>query len=145
MGNWANLKISFAAFHSGGGGYTLAALSEAERASWIAALSNASFANIKAKVDRLKNEISQKLSEQSVRNAYRVSMSTPQLKAAGYVKDVSETPLCEISLSCDNLLCDSHGRAPTAKVVIHTRNSANGQWFKYACTEMAEVSFWKNH
>lgn len=52
---------------------------------------------------------------------------------------MSETPLCEISVSCDNLLCDSHGRAPTAKVVVHTRNFSSGPWLKYACTEMAEV------
>ena len=53
--------------------------------------------------------------------------------------DVSESPLCEISLACDNLLCDSHGRAPNAKLVVHVRNSPNSGWLKYAATEVVEV------
>lgn len=48
-------------------------------------MSNASFANIKSKVERLKNEISHKIAQQSALTMYKAS-STQQLKAAGYVK-----------------------------------------------------------
>ena len=54
--------------------------------------------------------------------------------------DPSETPLCEMSLSCDNLLCDALGRSPSAKIVISVKNHQKGQqWIKYSQTEVAEV------
>lgn len=75
------------AFHGGGGSYNLAALSESDRKSWVTALSNASFFNIKAKMERLKNELSLKLAKGSAHTLQiQMSPSTQQLKAAGYVK-----------------------------------------------------------
>lgn len=55
--------------------------------------------------------------------------------------DPSELPLCEISLACDNLLCDGHGRPPNPVLVVHVYNAADAVWIKYARTEVVEVSF----
>ena len=54
--------------------------------------------------------------------------------------DPSELPLCEISLACDNLLCDGHGRPPNPVLVVHVYIPADGVWIKYAKTEVVEVS-----
>lgn len=53
----------------------------------MTSISNASFSNIKAKVERLKNELSHKLSQKSAQ-MLRSSQPVPtaqQLKASGYV------------------------------------------------------------
>ena len=54
--------------------------------------------------------------------------------------DPSELPLREISLSCDNLLCDGHGRPPNPVLVIHVYIPTDAVWIKYAKTEVVEVS-----
>ena len=36
----------------------------------------------------------------------------------------SEIPLMEVSISCDNLLCDALGRTPSCRVVVYFRNGA---------------------
>jgi hypothetical protein len=53
--------------------------------------------------------------------------------------DPSELPLCEISLACDNLLCDGHGRPPNPVLVVHVYISTDMVWIKYAKTEVVEV------
>ncbi len=57
--------------------------------------------------------------------------------------DPCETPLLELSMSCDNLLCDALGRAPSARVVIHARNNtgpaSSHHWRRIAQTEVVEV------
>lgn len=55
--------------------------------------------------------------------------------------DPSELPLCEISLACDNLLCDGHGRPPNPVLVVHVYIATDAVWIKYARTEVVEVSF----
>jgi hypothetical protein len=56
------------------------------------------------------------------------------------VSDPSELPLCEISLACDNLLCDGHGRPPNPVLIIHVYIPTDVVWIKYAKTEVVEVS-----
>jgi inositol polyphosphate-4-phosphatase len=55
------------------------------------------------------------------------------------VTDPSELPLCEISLACDNLLCDGHGRPPNPVLIVHVYMAAEAVWIKYARTEVVEV------
>lgn len=54
--------------------------------------------------------------------------------------DPCELPLCEISLSCDNLLCDGNGRPPNPVLLIHVFIPEEGVLIKYAKTEVMEVS-----
>lgn len=52
---------------------------------------------------------------------------------------MNEVPLCELALSCDNLLCDAHGRPPSPLIVIYVKYS-KGLCIKYGTTEIVEVS-----
>lgn len=54
--------------------------------------------------------------------------------------DPAEVPMCEISLACDNLLCDGHGRPPTPVLEIDVQSKSSKTWIKYARTEVVEVS-----
>lgn len=53
--------------------------------------------------------------------------------------DLSEVPICEVSISCDNLLCDGHGRPPNPVVLVHVYLPTENVWIKYAKTEVIEV------
>lgn len=48
--------------------------------------------------------------------------------------------MCEISLACDNLLCDGHGRPPTPVLEIDVQSKSSKTWIKYARTEVVEVT-----
>ena len=56
--------------------------------------------------------------------------------------DPSEPPLLELTLSCDNLLCDALGRPPSARVVLSVGDEAGLglRWARFAQTEIAEKS-----
>ncbi|XP_035705264.1 inositol polyphosphate-4-phosphatase type I A isoform X2 [Folsomia candida] len=128
------------AFHSGGV-ITLGASTDVERTAWMEALGAASFSAIRARVEVIKAEIQARLSHAySAETCSRKGSAVSPIKSCGYVADVSESPICEISLSADNLLCDVHGRAPSPKVVVHVRNLNTGSWVKYAVTEIVHRS-----
>lgn len=48
--------------------------------------------------------------------------------------------MCEISLSCDNLLCDGHGRPPNPVLEIDVQTCHSKTWVKYARTEVVDKS-----
>jgi inositol polyphosphate-4-phosphatase len=50
-----------------------------------------------------------------------------------------EIPICESALSCDNLLCDGHGRPPNPTIVIQVTTPHCPGWIKYGRTEVIEV------
>lgn len=54
--------------------------------------------------------------------------------------DPAEIPVCEISLACDNLLCDGHGRPPNPVLEIDIQSDRSNTWIKYARTEVVEVN-----
>ncbi|XP_070165577.1 inositol polyphosphate-4-phosphatase type I A isoform X5 [Polyergus mexicanus] len=58
----------------------------------------------------------------------------------GTFTDPAEVPMCEISLACDNLLCDGHGRPPTPVLEIDVQSRSSKTWIKYARTEVVERS-----
>lgn len=53
--------------------------------------------------------------------------------------DISEIPICESTISCDNLLCDGHGRPPNPSVVVQVTTQNRKSWVKYGRTEVIEV------
>lgn len=57
-----------------------------------------------------------------------------------FISDMSELPLCEISLACDNLLCDGHGRSPNPTIVADVYMQPVKVWVQYARTEIIDVS-----
>lgn len=48
--------------------------------------------------------------------------------------------MCEISLACDNLLCDGHGRPPNPVLEVDVQTSRSKTWIKYARSEVVEVN-----
>jgi len=57
-----------------------------------------------------------------------------------FFSDPAEVPMCEVSLACDNLLCDGHGRPPTPVLEIDVQSKSSKTWIKYARTEVVEVT-----
>lgn len=57
-----------------------------------------------------------------------------------FSSDPAEVPMCEISLACDNLLCDGHGRPPTPVLEVDVQSKSSKTWIKYARTEVVEVT-----
>lgn len=53
--------------------------------------------------------------------------------------DIAEVPICEISLACDNLLCDGHGRPPNPSLVVDVYMPSSKFWVQYGRTEIVEV------
>lgn len=45
----------------------------------------------------------------------------------------------EVSISCDNLICNIAGKAPNPAVVIQIKDKAMQRWINYGKTEMIEV------
>lgn len=124
-------------FRGQSGVYVFSAATPKERASWITALNNAGYFTMKAKLNNLKLEIQSRLSNSDCVANRRETKST--LKGSGHVDDVAECPIFVITLSCDNLRCDSYGRSPSARIIVHVRNKPTLQWTKYATTEIIEV------
>ncbi|XP_012279462.1 type I inositol 3,4-bisphosphate 4-phosphatase isoform X5 [Orussus abietinus] len=58
----------------------------------------------------------------------------------GITTDPAEIPVCEISLACDNLLCDGHGRPPNPVLEVDVQPIRSKTWIKYARTEVVERS-----
>lgn len=54
--------------------------------------------------------------------------------------DVTEVPICESAISCDNLLCDGNGRPPNASVLVQVTAQNRPGWIKYGRTEVIEVT-----
>jgi inositol polyphosphate-4-phosphatase len=56
-----------------------------------------------------------------------------------YFIDIAEVPICEISLACDNLLCDGHGCPPNPSLVVDVYMPTAKLWVQYGRTEIIEV------
>lgn len=47
--------------------------------------------------------------------------------------------LWEVSLGCDNLMCNVAGKSPNPLVIIQVRDQVTQRWINYGKTEMIEV------
>ncbi|KAJ3662062.1 hypothetical protein Zmor_006427 [Zophobas morio] len=112
----------------------LATISDLDRSSWIDAIKVASYEGIRAELNALRQCIER-------RRCYKpnVDLQTWRLQRA-QVLDVAEVPICEISLACDNLLCDGHGCSPNPSIVIDVYMSSAKLWVQYGRTEIIEKS-----
>ncbi|XP_046389840.1 inositol polyphosphate-4-phosphatase type I A-like isoform X2 [Ischnura elegans] len=146
-------------FDGGSGQQTqqLGALSEEERDGWVRALRHAGHDCVRARLLSLRHSI------EALRLRRRGSPQPPSVTSLssallspsvgdlhldihawrlkqGTTLDPSEVPLCEVSLSCDNLLCDGHGRPPNPMLLIHAFIPLEGAWVECARTEVVERS-----
>ncbi|XP_071446708.1 inositol polyphosphate-4-phosphatase type I A isoform X2 [Hetaerina americana] len=135
----------------------LGALSEEERDGWVRALRHAGHDCVRARLLSLRHSIEAlRLRRRgSPQPSSITSLSSSLLSPSmgdlhldihawrlkqGTTLDPSEVPLCEVSLSCDNLLCDGHGRPPNPMLLIHAFIPLEGAWVECARTEVVERS-----
>ncbi|XP_045510028.1 inositol polyphosphate-4-phosphatase type I A [Colias croceus] len=109
--------------------YRLATFQESERTLWVKSLQMAPYDIISSQIVALREKLNR------IRPIVDVSVYRSQ---KGIVLDMNEVPLCELALSCDNLLCDTYGRPPSPVIVIYVRYSKE-LCIKYGSTEIVET------
>ncbi|XP_061943170.1 inositol polyphosphate-4-phosphatase type I A isoform X4 [Apis cerana] len=112
----------------------LGANSAEERDSWLQALQLASYECMRSQLLALQQRI-----EAFSGHKHDTDIHMLRLQRA-ISTDPAEIPICEISLACDNLLCDGHGRPPNPVLEIDVQVKNSKTWIKYARTEVVERS-----
>ncbi|XP_022125938.2 inositol polyphosphate-4-phosphatase type I A [Pieris rapae] len=108
--------------------YRLATFQESERTLWIKSLEMASYDAINTQIVELREKL----------HKARPVIDVSQYRAQkGIILDMNEVPLCELALSCDNLLCDAYGRPPTPQIVVYLGFSKD-LCVKYGSTEIVD-------
>ncbi|KAK4877541.1 hypothetical protein RN001_010047 [Aquatica leii] len=118
----------------GGLSQALAATTDLDRSSWMQAIKAASYEGIRAELHALQQCIERKRNHRPVTDLHMWRIQRQ------HMLDISELPLCEISLACDNLLCDGHGRPPNPTLVVDIYMSLAKVWVQYGRTEIIERS-----
>lgn len=153
---------NYVAVFDGGLCQALASTSDVERSSWMDAIRTASYEGVRAELNALRQCIERRRSHKP-----NIDLHTWRLQQAHVfgsnqsinccprttgtlVTDITEVPLCEISLACDNLLCDGHGMPPNPTLVVDVYMPSNKTWVQYGRTEIIEVrpsayfKYWKS-
>nr|CAH7757510.1 unnamed protein product [Callosobruchus chinensis] len=110
----------------------LASTSDAERSSWMDAIRQASYEGVRAELNALRQCIERRRNHKP-----NIDLHTWRLQQ-NYTFDITEVPLCEISLACDNLLCDGHGRPPNPTLAVDVYMASSKVWVHYGRTEIVE-------
>nr|XP_023030196.1 type I inositol 3,4-bisphosphate 4-phosphatase [Leptinotarsa decemlineata] len=118
----------------GGLSQALASTSDIERSSWMDCIRQASYEGIRAEYNALRQCIERRRNHKP-----NIDLHTWRLQQT-HVFDITEVPLCEISLACDNLLCDGHGRPPNPSLVVDVYMPSSKFWVQYGRTEIIERS-----
>ncbi|XP_063837987.1 inositol polyphosphate-4-phosphatase type I A-like [Ostrinia nubilalis] len=109
--------------------YRMATFHESERTLWLKAIQMASYDHMNSQIAALKERLNR------IRPIIDIASYRMQ---KGIIIDMNEVPLCELALSCDNLLCDAHGRPPSPTIVIYVRYP-KGLSVRYGATEIVET------
>ncbi|XP_050301479.1 inositol polyphosphate-4-phosphatase type I A isoform X2 [Anthonomus grandis grandis] len=118
----------------GGLSQALASTSEYERSSWMEAIRNASYEGVRAELNALRQCLERKRNHKPT-----VDLQTWRLQQ-NHTLDISEIPIYEMAMACDNLLCDGHGRPPNPTLEVDTYMPAQKTWVQYGRTEIIEKS-----
>ncbi|KAF4518624.1 hypothetical protein B566_EDAN005949, partial [Ephemera danica] len=94
-----------------------------ERQAWVAALQLAGYDAIRSQVATLRQKLDFKHGGREIELDVHIWRAR-----RGRTIDPCEAPLCELSLSCDNLLCDGHGRPPNPLLALHVFMPTEGRW-----------------
>lgn len=124
----------FSIVFEGGLFQALGANSAEERDSWLQALQLASYECMRSQLLALRQRI-----EAFSGHKHDTDIQMLRLQR-GVSADPAEIPMCEISLACDNLLCDGHGRPPNPVLEIDVQSKSSKTWIRYARTEVIERS-----
>ncbi|XP_014221741.1 type I inositol 3,4-bisphosphate 4-phosphatase isoform X1 [Trichogramma pretiosum] len=129
------IPYGFSIVFDGGVYQQLGANTSEERDGWLQSLQLASYECMRSQLLALRQRM-----ETTCGHKHDADIQMLRLKR-GIVTDPSEIPLCEVSLSCDNLLCDGHGRPPNPVLEVDIRTVQSGSmWIKYARSEVVERS-----
>ncbi|XP_076286111.1 inositol polyphosphate-4-phosphatase type I A isoform X2 [Lasioglossum baleicum] len=128
------VPYGFSIVFEGGLFQALGANSAEERDSWLQALQLASYECMRSQLLALRQRI-----EAFSGHKHDTDIQMLRLQR-GVSTDPAEIPMCEISLTCDNLLCDGHGRPPNPVLEIDVQPKGSKTWIKYARTEVMERS-----
>ncbi|CAG9770961.1 unnamed protein product [Ceutorhynchus assimilis] len=112
----------------------LASTSEYERSGWMEAIRNASYEGIRAELNALRQCIERRRNLKP-----NVDLQTWRLQQ-NHTLDIAELPMYEMSMACDNLLCDGHGRPPNPTLVVDAYMPLQKTWVEYGRTEIIEKS-----
>ncbi|XP_014278219.1 inositol polyphosphate-4-phosphatase type I A isoform X4 [Halyomorpha halys] len=124
----------FTLVYDGGFDQHLAANSETERDSWLDTIQLVSYNKMRAKMQELQERLETKRGHDPDLDVHMWRLRR------GNTIDPSELPVCEISLACDNLLCDGNGRPPNPGLAVHVFIPSAALWLKYANTEIIQRS-----
>uniref|UniRef100_A0A1A9Z4R5 phosphatidylinositol-3,4-bisphosphate 4-phosphatase n=1 Tax=Glossina pallidipes TaxID=7398 RepID=A0A1A9Z4R5_GLOPL len=131
-----------------------------DRLDWVKSIQLASYAYLSLQISYLENQISAAMGNRIERGLPLYSTASDATVLAGLLdincstgsivnktsakqeeEDLSEIPICESALSCDNLPCADNGRMPNPRVVCAVWMSGNDiLWRDYARTEVVENS-----
>ncbi|GIY76492.1 inositol polyphosphate-4-phosphatase type I A [Caerostris extrusa] len=121
-------------------GQQLGAVTESERDSWIQALHMASFEYMKSQLSSLKA----KLIEIKATNDNDLTVVSSKRQrsfttSSSYDPQQYE-PFMELSVCCDNLMCDGDGQPPNPLVCVSINTLPSVRWTKFSQTEIVEKS-----
>ncbi|XP_015438235.1 PREDICTED: type I inositol 3,4-bisphosphate 4-phosphatase [Dufourea novaeangliae] len=128
------VPYGFSIVFDGGLFQALGANTAEERDSWLQALQLASYECMRSQLLALRQRI-----EAFSGHKHDTDIQMLRLQR-GVSTDPAEIPMCEVSLACDNLLCDGHGRPPNPVLEIDVQSRGSKMWIKYARTEVVERS-----
>ncbi|XP_037937151.1 inositol polyphosphate-4-phosphatase type I A isoform X2 [Teleopsis dalmanni] len=126
-----------------------------ERLDWVKALQLASYSYLNRQIKYLQDQIAAKMgnriehgtpicavgSDANLLLNASTSMGAELPEPTKEEEDLTEVPICESALSCDNLPCDDNGRPPNPRVVCSVlAHGHDWLWRDYARTEIVENS-----
>ncbi|XP_046680485.1 type II inositol 3,4-bisphosphate 4-phosphatase isoform X2 [Homalodisca vitripennis] len=124
----------FSLVFDGGLAQHVAALTEQDRDQWLDAIQLSSYDCMRAHLLSLQQRLETRRGQDP-----DLDVQMWRLRR-NHTLDPCELPLCEVSLSCDNLLCDGHGRPPNPVLLVHVYIPEERVLLKYAKTEVIERS-----
>uniref|UniRef100_T1IR47 PH domain-containing protein n=1 Tax=Strigamia maritima TaxID=126957 RepID=T1IR47_STRMM len=107
---------------------------ETERDSWIQMIHMASYQYMVSQLKALREKLN------NIQPANENSNNSLRFPRTKNVLDSSDESFLEMSLSCDNLMCDGNGTAPNPMLIVGVMTAPEIQWSTYSQSEIIERS-----
>ncbi|GBN49547.1 Type I inositol 3,4-bisphosphate 4-phosphatase [Araneus ventricosus] len=121
-------------------GQQLGAHTESERDSWIQALHMASFEYMQSQLSTLQAKLVE-IKAVNGNDSAVVSSKRQRSFTTGSSYDPQQyEPFMELSICCDNLMCDGDGQPPNPMVCVSINTLPSVRWTRFAQTEIVEKS-----
>ncbi|KAF8784630.1 Inositol polyphosphate-4-phosphatase type I A like protein [Argiope bruennichi] len=121
-------------------GQQLGAHTESERDSWIQALHMANFEYMQSQLSSLQAKLIE-IKAINGNDSTVVSSKRQRSFTTGSSYDPQQyEPFMELSICCDNLMCDGDGQPPNPMVCVSVNTLPSVRWTRFAQTEIVEKS-----